>query len=111
MIGDRVVSGSRYAAGGERCVRAELPGEVAAFAEAMLADVRWRPGPIFMLDVCESDGSLWLVELNNFSGSWEYEPDLCAVVGAASELAERNWRESAASGGVLTVERWRRSGT
>jgi hypothetical protein len=55
----------------------------------MLAEVRWRPDLIFMMDICESDGGLWLVELNGFSCSWLYACDLEAVVAAAGELAIR----------------------
>jgi hypothetical protein len=64
---------------------------VRAYAEGMLAEARWQPDPIFMLDVCESAGQLWLVELNGFSCSWLYECDLSAVVARASELAARAW--------------------
>ena len=60
----------------------------------MLAEVRWRPDPIFMLDICESAGRLWLVELNSFSCSWIYQPDLANVVTEASELAARAWAKS-----------------
>jgi hypothetical protein len=49
-----------------------------------------------MLDVCESDGRLWLVELNGFSCSWLYQCDLGAVVAAAGELAEREWERASA---------------
>ena len=61
---------------------------------AMLAEVRWRPDPIFMLDICESGGRLWLVELNSFSSSWLYQCDLGRIVAEASELASRAWTES-----------------
>lgn len=93
VVGDRVVAGSQYAAGGRRAVEAGCPAEVRAFAEAVLGDVRWRPDPAFMLDVCESAGRLWLVELNSFSGSWLYRCALPEVVSAAGELAERSWRD------------------
>lgn len=96
VIGDRVVSGSQYAMGGERAIAADFPSEVQAFAESMLAEVRWRPDPAFMLDVCESSGRLWLVEVNSFSGSWLYRCDLRAVVSAASELARQTWQRSRA---------------
>jgi hypothetical protein len=94
VVGDRVVSGSQYAVGGERAIAADCPPEVRAFTETMLADVRWRPDPAFMVDICESAGRLWLVELNSFSGSWLYRCDLAAVVAAASELAEKVWTRS-----------------
>ena len=60
----------------------------------MLGAVSWRPDPIFMLDVCESDDRLWLVELNGFSCSWLYQCDLPEVVEKASELAVRQWASS-----------------
>jgi hypothetical protein len=85
----RVIGGSRYAMGGKRAVAAEFPREVLAFAEAMLVDVQWRPDPVFMLDIAESEGRLWLVELNSFSGSWLYACELHSVVEKVSELAVR----------------------
>jgi len=90
VVGDRVIAGSQYAGGGKRAIAAGCPAEVQAFTAAMLAEVRWRPDPVFMLDVCESAGQLWLVELNSFSGSWLYGCELPAVVAAASELAGRS---------------------
>jgi hypothetical protein len=94
VIGDRIVSGSQYALGGERAVAAGFPAEVRAFAESMLSEVRWRPDPAFMLDVCESAGRLWLVELNSFSGSWLYRCELPAIVSTASELCKHIWQKS-----------------
>ncbi len=91
-VGDRVIAASQYAEGGARAILPGSPEEVREFASAMLAEVRWRPDPIFMLDVCESGGRLWLVELNSFSSSWLYQCDLTAVVVEASELASRAWR-------------------
>src|SRR5262249_582848 len=94
VVADRIVSASPYGVGGERAIAAGLPWEVRGFAESMLSEVRWRPDPAFMLDVCESAGRLWLVELNSFSGSWLYRCELPAVVSAASRLAERIWQQS-----------------
>jgi hypothetical protein len=91
VIGDRVVSGSQYAVNGERAITADLPGEVIAYSQSMLSEVRWRPDPVFMLDVCESAGRLWLVELNSFSGSWLYQCDLEAVVAGAADVAQGSW--------------------
>lgn len=87
---DRVIAGSQYAVHGERAIDPDFPAEVMCFAETILSEVRWRPDPIFMLDLCESAGRLWLVELNSFSGSWLYRCNLSAVVSAASELAARS---------------------
>jgi hypothetical protein len=64
------------------------------FVAEMLHAVSWRPDPIFMIDVCESDERLWLVELNGFSCSWLYQCDLAEVVQRASELAVQQWASS-----------------
>lgn len=93
VVGDRVVAGSQYMADGERAITPDCPAEVRVFAETMLAEVPWRPDPVFMLDVCESEGWLRLVELNSFSGSWLYRCDPRAVVTAVSDEAERLWRQ------------------
>jgi hypothetical protein len=87
VAGARVLAASQYAVDGSKALAPGCPDEVRTFAEAMLAEVRWQPDPIFMLDLCESDGRLWLVELNGFSCSWLYQCDLSVVVTAASELA------------------------
>src|SRR5205814_32580 len=80
VVGDRVIAASQYAEGGTRAIRPGSPADVREFADAMLAEVHWRPDPIFMMDLCESDGRLWLVELNSFGGSWLFQCDLAAVV-------------------------------
>lgn len=94
VINDQVVSGSQYAIGSRRAIATGCPSEVREFAESILAEIRWRPDPAFMLDVCESAGQLRLVEFNSFSGSWLYRCDLSAVVAAASKLAEQTWQQS-----------------
>jgi hypothetical protein len=92
VVGDEVVASSQYAIDGQRAIADECPIEVRQFADSMLRHVRWRPDPIFMLDVCEAADAFWLVELNSFSGSWLYRCDLPSVVSAASELAGQIWR-------------------
>jgi hypothetical protein len=91
VSGDRVIGASQYAVDGSRAVAPGCPDGVREFAADMLSDVRWRPDSLFMLDICESGGHLWLVELNGFSCSWIYQCDLCEVVAEASERATREW--------------------
>jgi hypothetical protein len=62
----------------------------------MLAEVRWRPDPIFMADVGEAEGQLFLIELNGFSCSWLYACDLKAVIAAAAEMATKAWERKQA---------------
>ncbi len=92
VAGGHVIAASQYAEEGLRSLESGCPESVWQFAETMLADVRWQPDPLFMLDICESDEQLWLVELNSFSSSWLYRCDLPAVVSRASEIAVREWQ-------------------
>jgi len=87
VIDAQVIAASQYAEFGSKSVAPGCPVEVRDFVEAMLAEVRWRPDPILMLDVGEAEGRLWLIELNGFSCSWLYQCDLPAVVERASKLA------------------------
>src|SRR6476661_2973728 len=47
VAGDGVVAGSQYAVRGERAIAPDCPSEVRQFTESMLAQVRWRPDPVF----------------------------------------------------------------
>jgi hypothetical protein len=91
VLGDSVIAASLYAEDGTKSVQAGCPDEVREFVAGMLNAVSWRPDPIFMMDVCESEERLWLVELNGFSCSWLYQCDLPRVVMSASDLAARQW--------------------
>lgn len=96
VVRDRVIAASQYAENGTRAIAPGCPDEVRGFADAMLAEVRWRPDPVFMLDVCDSARKLSLVELNSFSCSWLYACDLPAVVAEVSALAHGVWERDQA---------------
>ena len=87
VAGDAVVAGSRYREDGRTVIRPGFPRDVGNFAAEILSRVAWRPDDVFMMDVCESDGRRYLLELNGFSCSGLYGCDVAAVVAAASELA------------------------
>jgi hypothetical protein len=103
VCGDRVIGASQYAAEGARNIAPGSPDAVREFAAAILAEVHWRPDPIFMLDIGESAGRLWLVELNSFSSSWMYQCDLATVVSEASELAAQGWARNHSTIGPLSA--------
>jgi hypothetical protein len=91
VLGDSVIAASLYAEDGAKSVQAGCPDEVREFVAGMLNAVSWRADPIFMMDVCESEDRLWLVELNGFSCSWLYQCDLPRVVTSTSDLAALQW--------------------
>lgn len=98
IAGDEVITTSQYREQGAISITPGCPAEVLQFVREMLQNVRWRPEPLFMLDVCESNEQLWLLELNSFSCSGFYACDLAAIVAAASEIAEQEFDSFSAQG-------------
>ena len=93
VIEDKVVAASQYFVEGKIEILSGCPDAVLTFAETMLREVLWRPDPIFIMDICESNGRFFLLELNSFSCSGLYGCNLDAVVEAASALAQRSTTE------------------
>jgi hypothetical protein len=86
VVDQQVVAGSAYSAA-DRSARADDPGgEPWSFAAAVAAKVP-PPERAYILDVCEADGRLWLLELNPFSGADLYACAAGDVVAAVSRAA------------------------
>ena len=84
-----IVAASQYMAQGQIAIAPDCPNAVREFVQNMLNEVNWHPDPIFMMDVCESEGKLTLLELNSFSCSGLYACDMAAVVAATSDIAQQ----------------------
>jgi hypothetical protein len=91
VANDKVIAGSQYLNAGVREEVPWCPDEVLRFAAAVLDGVAWRPAPMFIMDICDSEDGLRLLELNSFGCSGHYLADVRAVVDAASELASLAW--------------------
>jgi hypothetical protein len=77
----------------------ELPGcpqDVRTYVDGLLAEIPYRPDPIYMMDLCASGNNLYLVELNSFSCSGLYQCDPSAVVKEVKGLATEDWRRARA---------------
>jgi len=85
----KVLTGSQYAAAGNAQSVAGVPQEVATFAAQVLEQVAFRPDPLFVADVCDSEDGLRILELNSFSCSAHHAADLAIVVDEASTVASR----------------------
>ncbi len=83
VVGGKVVAGSAYSAD----TRSSLPdtpgGSPWRFAESVAAELP-APQGVYVLDVCEADGQLFLLELNPFSGADLYACARDRVVEAVS---------------------------
>ena len=80
----RVVAGSAYDAS-TRKARPDDPGGAPWRFANDVASALEPPEPVYVLDACESDGQLRLLELNPFSGADLYDCDTDAVVRAIHE--------------------------
>jgi hypothetical protein len=87
----KVVAGSQYQSPSGRVEAPGYPEEVSKFATTMLDKVAWSPATMFIMDICDSEDGLRLLELNSFGCSGHYLADLRTVVEAASELAAQAW--------------------
>jgi hypothetical protein len=95
IAGDRIVAGSQYFDSGRLAVAAAIPDSARRFAEDVLASVSWRPDPIFMLDLGDTDDEFCVIEIGPFSTCAFYDCDPAAVVSAASEIAAAAWPQDA----------------
>jgi hypothetical protein len=81
-----VVAGSGYSADGRAAGEAITPAHaVWRYAVDVAADVK-PPDPVYVMDICETDRGLRLLELNPFSGADLYSCDRGAVVEAVNAL-------------------------
>lgn len=87
VVSGVVVAGSAYAADGRQATPDDPTGEPWHFA-AGVANTLPAPEDAYVLDVCESEQGLRLLELNPFSGADLYACDSAAVVDAISQLVE-----------------------
>jgi hypothetical protein len=82
----RVIAGSGYVADGRKAVQADSGGPPWQFATD-IAERLSAPDAVYVLDVCESDGALHLLELNPFSGADLYACDGVEIVKSISAIA------------------------
>ena len=94
IAGDEIVSASQYRDFGAISMEPECPIQVDEYVDDVLRRVTWRPDSLFVMDVCESEERLYVLELNSLSCSGFYECDAEAIVRKASEIAEKEWSQS-----------------
>jgi hypothetical protein len=93
----RFVAASQYKLHGAHREAPGCPREVRAYVERLLADVVFRPDPIYLMDIGESENNFSLIELNSFSCSGLYQCDPSEVALEAKGLAIDQWRQGAAA--------------
>jgi hypothetical protein len=78
-IENEVITGSLYRIQGKRILTLtslESSTEVKQFVNQVLAEVSWRPDPVFALDLCASGGNIYIMELSAYHCAGLYKCDI-----------------------------------
>lgn len=89
VVDSKIISGSAYEAE-TRSAKTILPSEEAWSFAAGIAKVAIQPDRVYVLDVCESESSLHLLELNPFGGADLYACNVEDIVTAISDLVYKH---------------------
>jgi hypothetical protein len=81
-----VIAGSAYDPKTRKPVAAQLDSAAANFASNVAASIP-EPAAVYILDVCECNDQLRLLELNPFGGADLYACDATAIIDAVSSIA------------------------
>jgi hypothetical protein len=85
VVAGKVVTGSRYKSGDYASSSADVPEELAQFAQSC-AD-RWQPNDAFSLDVAVTPRGFKAIELNSANSAGFYQCDIGAIIDAVNRLS------------------------
>jgi hypothetical protein len=60
---------------------------LANYLAEVLKQVNWYPELLYTVDICESEGELYILELGSFSCAGEYGCDLSLIVEVGAKAA------------------------
>jgi len=81
IVNSRVVATSDYVSEGRAASSSDVNDSHSDFAAHVAKSIS-SPDDVYVMDICESDGRLWLLELNPFSGADLYNCNIDDVVNA-----------------------------
>lgn len=101
VVTDRVIAHSQYKQGhglirlqGSDLLKVrETPQEVLDYAQRVLNEVKYRPDPIWTLDICETADGLKVLEVGSFSCAGLYACDPEPIIEEVNRLALADWDE------------------
>lgn len=85
VVKGKVSSGSHYRSYGKLTVTNDLPEHVKCYVEEMCRI--WAPAQVFVMDVAESAGNLYIVECNCFNSSGFYDSNIEKIIVDVSNLS------------------------
>jgi hypothetical protein len=84
---NQIITGSLYLVGEERVDETIRGGYLENYLSEVLKQVSWYPESVCTIDICESEGKLYVLELGSFSCAGEYACDLSAIVEFCAKAA------------------------
>ncbi len=85
VVDGELVTGSEYEANGRSEETTAVPLNVETFAAQVVSSIQ-APEAVFIIDVCDCEGDLRLMELNPFSGADLYACDRAKIVESIAQL-------------------------
>jgi hypothetical protein len=84
---NQIITGSLYLVGEERVDETIRGGYLENYLSEVFKEVSWYPESVYTIDICESEGELYVLELGSFSCAGEYACDLSAIVEFGAKAA------------------------
>jgi hypothetical protein len=84
---NQIITGSLYLVGEERVEETIRGGYLENYLSEVFKEVSWYPESVCTIDICESEGELYVLELASFSCAGEYACDLSAIVKCGAKAA------------------------
>jgi hypothetical protein len=84
---NEILAGSSYFVDDHRIHTRQIAPSVLEYVLSVLHTVKWKPDPLFVMDICTDDkDNLYVTELNSFSCSGSYACKMDKIVKKVSEL-------------------------
>lgn len=84
---NQVITSSLYLVGEERINEIIMGGYLESYLHQGLKSVNWYPESLYTVDICESAGELYILELGSYSCSGEYGCDLSLMIEIGAKAA------------------------
>ena len=88
---NQIITGSLYLVGESRVDETIRGGYLENYLSEVIKQVSWYPESVYTIDICESEGELYVLELGSFSCAGEYACDLSAIVEFGAKAAWEDW--------------------
>jgi ATP-grasp domain, R2K clade family 2 len=84
---NEIITGSLYLVGEERIDEQIKGGYLVDYLNNVLQQVNWYPDLLYSIDICESNGELYILELGSYSCAGEYGADLDLMIEYGAKAA------------------------